>query len=98
MRNVCAFAYIFSVPELLWCGVLGIVRDVSRERRVERAAIDEAGLRAAIEIADELMATSGKTMDAEKKARLIVAIYRLNATTEEGLDRAMLMNLLTAIA
>ena len=73
-------------------------RDLAWERRVARAAIDEAGLRSAIEIADELMATSGKTMEAEKKARLIVAIYRLNATTEEGLDRAMLMNLLTAIA
>jgi len=73
-------------------------RDLAWERRVERAAIDEAGLRTAIEIADELLATSGKTMEAEKKARLIIAIYRLNATTEEGLDRAMLMNLLTAIA
>lgn len=73
-------------------------RDLVWERRVEKAAIDEAGLRTAIEIADELMNTSGKTMEPANMARLIVAIYRLNATTEEGLDRAMLMNLLTAIA
>ena len=45
------------------------------------------GLHTAIEIADELMDAPGKAMDPEKKARLIVSIYRLNATTEEGLDR-----------
>jgi len=50
-----------------------------------------------IEIADELMDTSSKAMDAEKKARLIGAIFRLNATTEGGLDRSMLMDLLITI-
>ncbi|MBL3598388.1 MAG: helix-turn-helix transcriptional regulator [gamma proteobacterium endosymbiont of Lamellibrachia anaximandri] len=73
-------------------------RDLAWERRVEKAAIDEKGLCMAIEIAYELMETSGKAMDPEKKARLIVAIYRLNATTEGGLDRSMLMNLLVMIS
>ncbi|MCP4285334.1 MAG: helix-turn-helix transcriptional regulator [Gammaproteobacteria bacterium] len=73
-------------------------RDLAWERRVEKAAIDETGLRTAIEIADELMEASGKSMDAEQKARLIVAIYRLNATTEGGLDRSMLMNLMMSFS
>jgi hypothetical protein len=73
-------------------------RDLAWERRVEKASIDEAGLRAAIEISDELMEASGKSMDAEQKARLIVAIYRLNATTEGGLDRSMLMSLLISMS
>jgi len=72
-------------------------RDLAWERRVEKASIDEAGLCTAIEIADELMEASGKAMDSEKKARLITAIYRLNAVTNEGLDRSMLMNLLITI-
>ena len=73
-------------------------RDLAWERRVEKASIDQAGLRTAIEIADELLQASGKAMDAEQKARLIVAIYRLNATTEGGLDRSMLMNLLISMS
>ncbi len=73
-------------------------RDLAWERRVQKASIDEAGLRTAIEIADELMEASGKAMDSEKRARLIVAIYRFNVATEGGLDRSMLMNLLVAIS
>ena len=73
-------------------------RNLAWERREEMASIDEAGLRTAIEIFDELMGASGKTMDTEKKARLIVAIYRLNATTEGGLDRSMLMSLLISMS
>ena len=73
-------------------------RDLAWERRVEKASIDESGLRAAIEISDELIETSGKSMDAGQKARLIVAIYRLNATTEGGLDRSMLMSLLISLS
>ena len=76
---------------ILWC-------DLARERRAQKASIDEAALRNAIEIADELMAASGKTMDTQTRAGLIVAIYRFNVTTEGGLDRAMLMNLLLAIS
>ena len=73
-------------------------RDLAWERRIQKASIDEAGLRTAIEIADELMEASGKAMDSEKRARLIVAIYRFNVATEGGLDRSMLMNLLVAIS
>ena len=73
-------------------------RDLAWERRVQKASIDEAGLRTAIEIADELMEASGKAMDSEKRARLIVAIYRFNGATEGGLDRSMLMILLIAIS
>jgi len=73
-------------------------RDLAWEQRVKKASIDEAGLRTSIEIADELMEASDKVMDTEKRARLIVAIYRFNATTEGGLDRSMLMNLLIAIS
>jgi transcriptional regulator with XRE-family HTH domain len=73
-------------------------RDLAWERRVEKASIDEEILRTAIEIADELIQTSGKVMDPTKKARLIAAIYRLNATTEGGLDRSMMMNLLMSLS
>lgn len=73
-------------------------RDIAWERKVEKAMIDEAGLCTAIEIADELTNDFGKTMDARKKAKLIVAIYRLNATTDRGIDRSMLMNLLISIS
>ena len=73
-------------------------RDLAWERRVEKASIDEACLRTAIEIADELMAASDKAMDSEKKSKLIVAIYRLNATADGGLDRSMLMNLLISMS
>jgi len=73
-------------------------RDIAWERKVEKAMIDEAGLCTAIEIADELTNDFGKTMDARKKAKLIVAIHRLNATTDRGIDRSMLMNLLISIS
>ena len=73
-------------------------RDLAWERRVEKANIDQAGLLAAIGIADELVETLGRPIDPQQKARLIVAIYRLNATTESGLDRSMLINLLTSIS
>jgi transcriptional regulator with XRE-family HTH domain len=77
---------------------LTLWRDLAREKRVQKAAIDEAELRTAIEIAEELMEASGKAMDKERRARLIVAIYRVNAMTEGGVDRSMLMNLLVAIS
>jgi hypothetical protein len=89
-----AIGDIVSITEeelILW-------RDLAWEQRVQRASINEMELRTAIEIADELMETSGRAMDPEKRARLIVAIYRFNVMTEGGLDRAMLMNLMIAIS
>lgn len=41
-----------------------------------------------IEIADELLKTAGKAMEPVKKVKLIVAIYRLNTTTEGGVLNA----------
>jgi len=73
-------------------------RDLAWERRVEKASIDETGLRTAIEISEELIQASGRSMDAEQKARMIVSIYRLNATTEGGLDRSMLMSLVMSFS
>jgi len=107
-RAISAFAREYNA-EQLEIGKIGnldqitddeliLWRDLAWERRVEKASIDEGGLRTAIEISEELIETSGKIMDAEKKARLIVAIYRLNATTEGGLDRSMLMSLLISMS
>lgn len=76
---------------LLW-------RDLAWERRAEKASIDEALLCAAIEVADELLETSGKTMEPGKKAKPIAAVYRLSATAEGGLDRSMLVNLLMTLS
>ena len=71
-------------------------RDLAWERRVEKASIDEAILCTAIEIAEEMTETSGKVMEAAKKAKLVAAIYRLSATTQGGVDRSMVVNLLSS--
>lgn len=73
-------------------------RDLAWERRVEKASIDEAILCTAIEVADEMLETSGKAMAPARKAKLITATYRLSATTEGGLDRSMIVNLLMTIS
>ncbi len=72
-------------------------RDLAWERRVTKASIDEGLLRTSIEIADELMENTGKVIEPAKKAKLITAIYRLNATTEGGVERSMLVNLLKSL-
>ena len=73
-------------------------RDLAWERRVEKASIDEAILCEAIEVADEMVETSGKSMEPAKKAKLISAIYRLSVTMEGGLDRSMILNLLRTLS
>jgi len=71
-------------------------RDLAWERRVEKASIDEAILCTAIEIAEEMKEASGKVMEPAKKAKLVAAIYRLSATTQGGVDRSMVVNLLSS--
>jgi len=73
-------------------------RDLAWERRVEKASIDEAILCEAIEVADEMVETSGKSMEPAKKAKLISAIYRLSVTMEGGVDRSMILNLLRTLS
>lgn len=73
-------------------------RDLAWERRVEKASIDEAILCEAIEVADEMVDTSGKPMEVAKRAKLITAIYRLSVTMEGGVDRSMILNLLRTIS
>jgi len=107
-RAISAFAREYNAGELE-IGKIGDIdqitddelilwRDLAWERRVEKASIDETGLRTAIEISEELIQASGRSMDAEQKARMIVSIYRLNATTEGGLDRSMLMSLVMSFS
>ncbi|MBL3528893.1 MAG: helix-turn-helix domain-containing protein [gamma proteobacterium endosymbiont of Lamellibrachia anaximandri] len=73
-------------------------RDIAWERRTTKASIEEGILRTSIEIVDEFLESSGQVMAAEKKARMIVAIYRLTATSEGVVDRSMLVNLLRSIS
>jgi transcriptional regulator with XRE-family HTH domain len=73
-------------------------RDLAWERRVEKSSIDEAILCEAIEVADAVVATSGKAMESAKRAKLITAIYRLSVTMEGGVDRSMILNLLRTIS
>lgn len=72
-------------------------RNLAWEKNVENTSIDKGTLQASIEIADELMATTGKSMGATEKAKLITAIYQVNAATEGGVERSMLLKLLKLI-
>jgi transcriptional regulator with XRE-family HTH domain len=72
-------------------------RDLAWERREAKALIDEALMETSIEIADELLETTGKSMEPARKAKLITAIYQLNATTEGGVERSVLVNLLKSL-
>ena len=72
-------------------------RDIAWQRRTSKASIEEGILCTAIEIVDEFLVSSGQTMASDKKAHLIVAIYRLNATSEGVVDRAMLVKLMMSL-
>ncbi|MCB1903866.1 MAG: helix-turn-helix transcriptional regulator [Gammaproteobacteria bacterium] len=72
-------------------------RDIAWERRTYKASIEEGILLTAIEIVDEFLTSSEKTMEPRKKAGLIAAVYRLSATTEGGVDRSMLVKLLMSL-
>ena len=86
-RRIGDVEHISEEELILW-------RDLAWERRAAMAAIDEEILCTSIEIADELLEASGKATEPAKKAKLSAAIYRLNATTEGGIDRSTLVHLL----
>jgi len=76
---------------------LTLWRDLVWEKQIADTSINEGILQTSIEIADELLDTTGKRMEAAKRAKLIAAIYKLSATTEGGVERSMLLNLLKSL-
>ncbi|MCF6356087.1 MAG: helix-turn-helix domain containing protein [Candidatus Polarisedimenticolaceae bacterium] len=72
-------------------------RDLVWERQTTNIPIDETILQASLEITDELLNLTGKKLEPTRKAKLITAIYQLNAATEGGIERSILLNLLKSL-
>ena len=76
---------------------LTLWRDLVWEKQVAKTSINEKTLQISLELVDELLESTGKPIGSEQKSQLVAAIYQLNAKTEGGLERSMLLNVMKSL-